>query len=609
MSSKLQSQLYNGRLLNELEVTGRLKYCGTTDKAYFCRGEPVRSSRLLVCFLIILIAVFASLAGRCFYIQYAGSSRYKQLCTRQQRKFVIQRPQRGEILDCRGRVLAASNNFRVIKAEPRAIKKPEKMAVKLAPLLGLEAMKIYKLITESKNPGYVRLKLDAGERQCKAARDYFGLGVESDWRRYYPMGRLTSNVVGFTSLDNRGLAGIELQYDRQLRGSSRKEVFLADVARRPIRLKQSQGMFEDGETVVLTIDATIQQFARTELLKRYEMYKAESAVAVVAEPDTGAVLAMVSLPDFDPENFASEKPSNFRNRAITDEFEPGSIMKPIVAAIALDEGVVDRVEKVYCEDGLYSGHGFGSITEYHYHKYGHMTLREIIVKSSNIGMAKLGQRLGKERLYKGLRLFGFGRPTGLKFPGETSGLLRPPEKWTGYSLTRIPFGQEITTTAIQLVQAYCILANGGKRIRPYLVRAMVDNNGKVIELKHPGNAGVGYVIDPEVAKWIVSEAMADVVNQGTGRRAQLENWQTFGKTGTANIAKSDGSGYSEDDYVASFIVGAPAKDPAVVVLVSIRKPDKSLGRGYTGGRVASPVAAGILEKTLEYLRVPPDKPD
>jgi len=567
----------------------------------------LRSPRILIFFLLTLIALFASLAGRCFYIQYFRSGHYKQLCTRQQRKFVIQRPQRGEILDSRGRVLTASNKFRVIKAEPRAIKKPERVSADLAPILGIEAMRIYKLITESNNPGYVRLKLDAGERQCLAVSDYFGIGVESDWRRYYPMGRLTSNVVGFTSIDNRGLAGIELQYDQQLRGSSRKEVFLADVARRPIRLKQHQGMFEDGKTLVLTIDATIQQFARNQLLKTYQKYKAESAIAIVAEPESGALLAMVSLPDFEPENFTCEDPNNFRNRAITDEFEPGSIIKPIVAAIALDARVVSRQEKVYCEDGLYSGAGFGSITEYHYHKYGSMSLREILVKSSNIGMAKLGQRLGKQRLHKGLRLFGFARATGLKFPGQISGFLRPPEKWTGYSLTRIPFGQEITVTALQLVQAYSILANGGRRVRPYLVKAMVDNDGKVIELNHPLNAGVGYVVEPNVAQWIVSEAMADVVNEGTGRRAQLEDWQVFGKTGTANIAKSDGKGYSEDDYMASFIAGAPASDPAVIVLVSIRRPDKSLGQGYTGGRVASPAAARILEKTLKYLRVPADR--
>jgi cell division protein FtsI/penicillin-binding protein 2 len=175
------------------------------------------------------------------------------------------------------------------------------------------------------------------------------------------------------------------------------------------------------------------------------------------------------------------------------------------------------------------------------------------------------------------------------------------EKWTGYSVTRIPFGQEISVTAIQLVRAFCILANGGRLVRPYLVKAMVGNSGQIIKLRYPQRAGVGYVISPEVARWIVTDALTDVVNEGTGRKAALEKWQVFGKTGTANIAKSDERGYSDRDYIASFIAGAPAEEPEAIVLVTIRKPNINLGKGYTGGTVAAPVAGRILEKTLNYL--------
>jgi cell division protein FtsI/penicillin-binding protein 2 len=313
---------------------------------------------------------------------------------------------------------------------------------------------------------------------------------------------------------------------------------------------------------------------------------------------------MVSLPDFEPAEAGSTDPDRFRNRAITDQFEPGSIFKPIVAAIALDAGIINKTEKIFCEDGYYHGRGFGRITEYRGHRYGQMAVREILVKSSNIGMAKIGQKLGRDRLYKGLTLFGFGKVTGIDLPGEVSGLLRPPRKWTGYSVTRIPFGQEISSTAIQLVRAFCILSNGGRSVRPYVVRAMIDNDGTVTKLKRPWQTGIGYVIKPEVARWVVTEALVGVVNEGTGKRAKLEDWQVFGKTGTANIAKSNERGYSDTDYVASFISGAPAENPAIVVLVSIRKPNKKLGKGYTGGAVASPAAAKIIEKTLNYLGVP-----
>ena len=272
-----------------------------------------------------------------------------------------------------------------------------------------------------------------------------------------------------------------------------------------------------------------------------------------------------------------------------------------------NNGQVKTDEKIFCEYGNYRGKGFGRIGEYGNHEFGSLTVREILVYSSNIGMAKIGQRIGKYELYKGLKVFGFGKKTDLDLPGEAEGLLRPVEKWTGYSVTRIPFGQEISVTAIQLVRAFCILANGGRSVRPYLVKAMVGNSGQIIKLRYPQRAGVGYVISPEVAYWIVTDVLTGVVNEGTGRKAALEKWQVFGKTGTAQIAKSDERGYSDRDYIASFIAGAPAEEPEAIVLVSIRKPNIALGKGYTGGTVAAPVAGRILEKTLNYLGVPIEK--
>jgi cell division protein FtsI/penicillin-binding protein 2 len=564
----------------------------------------LRSVRIVIFSLLLLIVAFLSLGGRCFYLQHFRSDHFGSISKRQQQKLVTERAQRGEILDCRGRVLAASDQIEIIKAEPRVIKDPVRLARELSPILETEPIEIYTRITESRNPGFALLKRGATWAQCSAARKFYGIGTESDWQRRYPMGRLTSHVVGFASVDNRGLGGIELACERELRGLSRRNIFLADSRRRPIRLTKRTGVFSDGTGIILTIDATIQQFARAALVEQCESFEAESGIAIVAEPRTGAVLAMVSLPDFEPGEARSTDPDRFRNRATTDQFEPGSIFKPLATAIALDAGVINKIEKIFCEDGYYHGRGFGKITEYRGHRYGQMTVREILVKSSNIGMAKIGQKLGKKRLYKGLRLFGFGKRTGIDLPGEVEGLLRPPGKWTGYSVTRIPFGQEISTTAIQLVRAFCILANGGRSVRPFVIRAMVDNDGTVTKLKRPGQTGVGFVIKPEVARWVVTEALVGVVNEGTGKRAKLADWQVFGKTGTANIAKSHERGYSDNDYVASFISGAPAENPAIVVLVSIRKPNKKLGKGYTGGAVASPAAAKITEKTLNYLGVP-----
>jgi len=575
-------------------------------RAWLSQNEESRSIRIITFFMVALIAAFLFLAARCLYLQYFKTDHYIAASIKQQQARATHKPQRGVILDCRGRVLAASNEIQTIFAEPRIIKDPKTTSTALAPIIDVGAHEICKIITESKNPGFAKIKAGADASQCSAVREIYGIGIQSDWQRHYPTGSLAAHVVGFTSLDNRGLAGTELQYDKELSGLSGRNVFFADAFRRPIRLKQQQGILTDGAGLILTIDAAIQQIARAELLSQYESYEAESAIAIVAEPKTGAILAMVSLPDFDPNQTPSTDPNNFRNRTITDPFEPGSIIKPIVAAIAIDAGAVSLDEQIFCENGSYHGKGFGRIGEYRDRQYGNMTVRQILVKSSNIGMAKIGQRLGKDRLYKGLKYFGFGKTTGLDLPGEADGLLAPVGKWTGYSVTRIPFGQEISVTAIQLIKAFCILANGGRQVRPYVVKAMVDNNGEIIKLKRSPPA-FGFAIKPEVASWVVTEAMTSVVNEGTGFRVRLEKWQVFGKTGTADIAKSTERGYSENDCVASFVAGAPAEDPAVVVLVSIRRPNKALGKGYTGGIVASPVAAKILEKTLNYLRVPERK--
>jgi cell division protein FtsI (penicillin-binding protein 3) len=474
------------------------------------------------------------------------------------------------------------------------------VAGRLEGILDMSSHEIYKIIASGKNPRYVKIKSTDDYEECQKANAIYGIGVESNWVRYYPMGNVAAHVVGFTSRDNRGLGGIEFGLDKELAGEGGTDVYVSDISKRPIKLKEYNPGLKDGVEVILTIDATIQQFVREELLSQYESFEAESAVAIVAEPKTGAILAMVSLPDFDYNDVNSYGESNLCNRAITDQFEPGSVLKPIVAAISLDAGVIEKDERIFCEDGSYSGKGFGRIGEYGNHAYGNLTVREILVESSNIGMAKIGQRLGKERLYKRLVLFGFGKKTGFELPGEAEGLLWPTDKWTGYSVTRIPFGQEISVTAIQLLRSFCILANGGRYVQPFLVRAIIESDGQIVEVKQP-LPSVGFVISPGVADWIVRDALAGVVNEGTGKRAKLEKWQVFGKTGTADIAKSDERGYDERRVIASFAGGAPAEDPAIVVLVVIREPNRRLGRGYTGGVVTSPAAGRIIEKTLNYL--------
>ncbi len=547
----------------------------------------------------LLIAVFLALGARCFHLQYNRKDHYLEASIRQQRSYTEYTPQRGVILDRRGRVLAASTRVPLIFADPKMIEDVEATSEQLAKILDIDAQRIARLINESTSRRYVKLFAGADPNQCSRATRLQGIGVQHQWHRNYPMGPLVAQPIGFTSADNRGIEGIELRFDSLLKGSKGSYVVYADVARRPIMLKEQHSTVVDGTGIVTTIDATIQQFARTALLEQYEESQAESAIAIVARPQTGEILAMVSLPDFHPGEILPGDMDNLRNRTITDEFEPGSVMKPIVVALALDAGVVNTNETIFCENGNYRGKGFGRIGEYR-RGFGNLTVAEILIKSSNIGMAKLGQRLGKKRLHDGLKMFGFGEKTGIDLPGERTGTVRPLHKWDGYSETRVPFGQEITITGLQLVRAFCVLANGGRLVEPHIVKANIDNKGNVIKQCEP-MPPVACLIKPEVAEWLVTEALSRVVNEGTGRRAKNDKWQLFGKTGTANIARPDGRGYSDNAYVASFICGAPAENPQIVVLVSVRKPNKKAGKPYTGGVVAAPVAGEIVDKTLKYL--------
>jgi beta-lactamase regulating signal transducer with metallopeptidase domain len=366
-------------------------------------------------------------------------------------------------------------------------------------------------------------------------------------------------------------------------------------------VRKSAG-YSQAQDIALTIDATIQQFAHEAVLEQMTAFEAESAWAVVADPKTGAVLAMVSLSDFE----SGDAPQAHRaiyHHATETQYEPGSIMKPFVVAIALDAGVIARSAEIFCEDGLYTGREFGVIKEYNDRKYERLSPRQILIRSSNIGMAKIGQKLGSKRLYDGLRLFGFGEETGMELPGEAKGLLRDASKWDGYSITRIPFGQEVAVTAMQMVKAFCILANEGRAVQPHLIKAIVGKNGETIARgsQYGVDDQLGQVLNPEIAKWLVTRVLTDVVNEGTGRKARLDEWQVFGKTGTAQIAGQDGRGYEDGAYIASFIGGAPSQNPAVIVLVSICRPKRELGKGYSGGTVAAPVVGRIMEKTLAYL--------
>ena len=563
----------------------------------------------------LLLLAFVGLAVRCFFIQYKHHEHYVEVSLVQQRTLTPQQGPRGAIVDTRGNILAAANQTRVIFVDPQVIEEPMETANVVADILDMDPAEIFRTIVKNRRKRYRVIKREASEAECEAVSSIEGVHVQSEWKRFYPMGRLTSHVVGYVGRDGDGQAGLELVYNRELAGESQNTYFLSDIKRRPISVLNQSEIMPIHETyglgMILTLDTTIQGFVRQALEKQFRAYEAESAFAIVANPKTGAILALVSMPDYDP-SANKEDLTSQQNHAVQDYFEPGSVLKPIVVAMALDAGVIKKHERIFCEKGrfkgTYKGKSTGVITEYNDHKYEDLTAKEILVRSSNIGMAKIGMRMGGDRLYKGLRLFGFGQRTGVNLPQESPGVLMNPEKTLSpsYSVARIPFGQgEICVSGVQLVRAFSVLVNQGRMVKPHVIQAFVDVDG----MPQRRNSGyeiasqVGYIIDPDIAKYVVEDALTAVINDlhGTGSKAAVKRWQVFGKTGTAQIAKANGRGYEENAFIASFIGGAPAEDPAVVVLVSVRRPNRKLNKGYTGGTVSGPVVAEIIERTLTYL--------
>jgi cell division protein FtsI/penicillin-binding protein 2 len=413
--------------------------------------------------------------------------------------------------------------------------------------------------------------------------------------------------------DLRGLDGMEAAYDELLSGIPGRQTLTVDVSRRAVRAPaEAFHPAVDGATLILTIDAYIQQVTQEALRKAVSKHAAEWGTAVVLDPQSGEVLAMATLPDFDPiapipPGFAGMSEAKqeivrtgWRNRPVTDSFEPGSVFKPFVASCALDEGLV-RIDEVFAINGPVRSFGRRSIRDTH--PYGSLTFHEVISKSSNIGMGMLGARCGMERLHRYVRSFGFGDITGVGLPGEHPGLVQDSSRWNpSYSPQSIPIGQEVAVTPMQIATAFSVFCNGGVLLRPRIVRGVIGPDGQTLaDYSHP--VPVRRVLTEKTAETFRRRALVETVREGTGKSAALDEYQVFGKTGTAQIARPGGHGYVPGSYVGSFAGGAPSDQPRVVVLVSIYRPSKE---GYYGGVVAAAAVKEIIAETLAYMQVPPE---
>ena len=563
------------------------------------------SLRLAQTIIVLVIAAFLGLIGRLVFISAHDGPRLLAQAERQQRSVVPIKARRGFIVDARGRILTGTILRRSVFADPKVIPDKKVAATLVASALGMDAVEVGSDLMAAGQRRFFVLRRGVTDQQAERIRSsgVYGLGVFDEPARTYTVDDIAAQLIGFVAPDGSGVTGIEKQCDAWLRGENGLKTIIRDAGRRAFWL--ADGGYQparDGLHVVLTLDAEVQAIVERELHAAVLEYAAESGIAVVMQPETGAILAMANVPGFDPNNYRDFSADRYRNRAITDPFEPGSIFKPFVAAAALAEGVVTLDEMIDCEEGLWKD---GTRLLHDHHPYGMLSFVDVLVKSSNIGMAKVGKRLGMKTLHDYVTRFGFGEKTGVDLVGEGSGILRPLERWDSYSVSSIPMGQEIGVTALQLVRAFSVFANGGMLVQPHVIRAVLAADGRVVnDFTNPPPAG--RVMTEELAETVKNRILLQVVARGSGRRAALPEYQIFGKTGTAQIPKRGGGGYKRNAYVGSILAGGPARDPKVVVLVSIRNPDRA--RGYYGGTVAAPAGGRILAHTLAYLQVPPDNP-
>ncbi len=549
--------------------------------------------------LIVVTAIsltFTALACRLFQLHVIRRTELAAEASANREKVVHRQGRRGEIRDCNGNLLANSQSVRIVFADPSITTSNAAVAAhKLAPLLKMDEPTLVARMTGAGK--YVRLKQKVDEdtaAQITSLR-LKGVGLEDQLQRTYPNGELASHILGFVNNEHRGVQGIEAGMDQYLQGLAGYEIIERDRKGREIRaLREEEIGPRDGFDVVLTMDQVIQHVAETELEKAMTEHHPQAGVIIVSRPKTGEILAMSCRPTFNSNNPGGSPADARRNRCISDMAEPGSTFKIVVCSGALNEGIVSLANRFDCDNGafLYAGRILHDA-----HPYGVLSVEEILFHSSNIGAAKVGLRMGASRLASYVSAYGFGRKTGIGLPGEVSGIAHPLNRWNRLSITRIPMGHEIAATPIQMMMAMNAIANGGRLMKPQIIKSVVAETGVPFVTYPPQQ--VGQPITPR-ASILMAQALRKVVTpDGTAPKAAVPGYDVAGKTGTAQKIEN---GQYVRKYYSSFIGYFPASDPEISILVSLDDP---AGGAYYGGSVSGPVFRAVAEKVAQYLAISP----
>lgn len=554
----------------------------------------VRIYVVLGCFMLFFLVILA----RAFQLQVLKGKYLRTLAEKEYTGTVHLAADRGVIYDRDKEILAINSYAYSIFANPTEIRNPHQVARKLSAILKVNKRNLLNNLKKGRSFVWVKRQVTPGEAKRVMRLNIEGIHFLRENRRYYPQVYLACHLLGFAGVDAQGLEGLELRYDKYLKGDINYSKTMQDALGRKIYSYADFAPREQSHDLILTIDKHIQHITEMSLKKAVQKTQAKDAIAIVMNPKTGEILAMANYPPFNPNTFLKYPPSLWRNRAITDTFEPGSIFKVFVLAGALEEGVVRSRDIFFCENGMYPIENTTAII-HDVHKRGWLTVEDIIKFSSNIGIAKISETLDSLRLYNYIKAFGFGERTGIDLPGEVRGLVNLPSKWSKVDKYAICFGQGIATTAVQLLSALSAIANDGVLMRPFVVKNIVDKDGRIVKRFAP--RVVRRVVSSKTARVVTSILEKVVEKNGTGKMAYIEGYHVAGKTGTAQKAEPGGKGYSKDKYIASFMGFVPAENPQLAALVVINEPK---GVKY-GGIVAAPVFKEIAQKALICLNIPP----
>ncbi|WP_428938812.1 peptidoglycan D,D-transpeptidase FtsI family protein [Fontivita pretiosa] len=559
------------------------------------------------------------LLGRVGYLQTYGREQTIQKAERQQHQTEVLYARRGSIFDSTGLLMAGTVQTLSLFIDPkfmqdefqadgRSLVDMDKALEQLAKLIDADPFELAKLLGDRYTSRFIRVADNLDEQTCQQIERMKlpGVGLTPMNVRYYPMGSIAAHVLGGVGAEGVGLEGLELKYEKLLAGRNGYKRTLKDARRRAIAVSAEDYLPpQNGQHLILTIDANIQMIAEQELAAACQQFSAKAGEVVVMDPNSGQVLALANYPTFNPQNLEDSTKEIRRNRCLTDPFEPGSTLKPFIVGPAL-AWKLTRINEVFPIHGPHYKSSLRAKLVTDVHPYESLATWDVLVKSSNIGMTMIGERLGKQRVYEALRSWRLGQQTGIELPGEDPGMLKPLRQWGNSDVVSAVQGYSVLVTPLQLARGMCAYANGGRLVPVRLVRGVLDENGSVVSRwPAPELKDMPQVLDEATAAQ-VRRILADVPVRGTATRARSRHWNIFGKTGTAHLSR--GGGYNDQSYTSSFIGGAPYENPRLVIAMIIHEPDRS--KAHYGGTVSAPAAARALERALAYLQIPasPDLP-